>query len=245
MKMQNFFPDLVVTGKTKISSIIYVILSVCLSGILFSCNTDSPDGNDPDLSELTPPDAEYGTVLVSKAVQKSFHAHYTQASQVRAAVIRADNISYLYETIKVGSVSRYTANPFSVTSFNNITELYMADFEVAGPDVNINDNLLIIKYADGEYGCLLNSGDFIHQDISNKIFSSHKQLTDSEIVKESTYPYYNFFIRHIKSEGYYFGVTVMLFPEDTRKDEPEEWFPLNNPDEVNANDMYLLDELLD
>lgn len=218
-------------------------------GILFSCgSTDTPDENDPDVSVPTPPSSEYdGTALVSKAVQKSFHAHYVQAAQVRnrraaypTAAIRADDaIHYLYDAIKVGKIFRCTADTFSAPSFDKITELYMADFGVTGPGVNITDYLLIIKYADGEYSCLSNSGS-----LSEEVFSSHKQLTDSAIVKEFTYPYYNFFVRHNGSKDYYLGVTVWLSPEDTWKDRPEEWFPLDDPDEVDANDVYSLDELL-
>ncbi|MDR1022557.1 MAG: hypothetical protein LBL94_04700 [Prevotellaceae bacterium] len=236
-------------------------MSVCLMGILFSCGDtdDAPDENTapgenvaPGVSVPTPLSPEYGTGLVSKAVQKSFHAHYAQAVQksfhahyaqaarVRPVAIKADDaIHYPYDAIMVGKIFRCTADTFSAPSFDKITELYMADFGVTGPDINIGENLLIIKYAGGEYSCLLNGGS-----LSEEVFSSHKQLTDSAIVKEFTYPYYNFFVRHNGSKDYYLGVTVKLSPEDTWKDRPEEWFPLNDPDEVDANDVYSLDELL-
>ncbi|MDR1723868.1 MAG: hypothetical protein LBR84_08050 [Tannerella sp.] len=220
------------------------LLATLALAIVCSCtNSDQPE---TDLNDLPMPETQYVTSLVSKAGQTSYWKNAT----LKSASTRASSVAYNYffEKLVITNVVRYAVEKtFDAAPFSGISELYLTEFHALGPGETylFGELLLTVKHADGEYSCIINSGNS-YADIEDIVFSSHKQLTESALVKEWTYPHYNLFIRS-KNNGksFGFGIVASLSEDDNNFDaEPKTWFELQSPDSKATNDTYTVAELI-
>jgi hypothetical protein len=238
-------------AKKKFSAI-PMILSACLLGIMVSCNNKNSIPDDENILKL--PATSSATEIVSYVAQQSYWKH-AGGTSVRSIATYSDGqtITYPFKTITINKVTRYTGQPFNVPDksdtknitenvkqFKGVNELFVTSFstEEYGSDI-----LLTFKYETGEYSCVIN-GSSITEGTEEWEFSSHIQLQKEAINKDMSFPIYEFIVSSSKSQKYKFGYIYRLSKDDPGLSEPEIWFPLDTKNEINANDVYNLDEML-
>jgi hypothetical protein len=211
-----------------------------------------PVSDDKEISKL--PVTSSAVEIVAYAAQQSYWKH-AETTTVRSAVTYAgeETLTYPFNTITINKVIRYTAESFdvpdksdtkniseNVKQFKGIEELFVTDFVT---DITGGNTLLTLKYENGgEYSCIINGGSS-YNGIEEIEFSSHIQLTETAIEKDPTFPIYLFFINSGQNE-YKFGYIYRLSENNPGASEPEVWFSLDDKNEVIANDVYDIKDII-